>query len=209
MTGVLPQVDPGLLYRFRDGDEIAFAEIYRLCAPALYHRIMRLLKDIDTTEEILQDVFLKLWEHRERIDPELGFRTYLYRIADNLAIDVFRKISRDRSLQKELWARSVGFCLQKEEAFGITDHYQLVAEAIDTLPPKRKQILVFCKLEEKSYQEVAELMGISVSTVSNQLVRAVKDIKSYVSRMAGKQFSTIVLLISYYLTCILLLKNFH
>lgn len=49
------------------------------------------------------------------IEPERGFRTYLYRMADNRAVDAFRKISRDKSLQEELWVKSVGFCLQTEE----------------------------------------------------------------------------------------------
>lgn len=196
MTSSLPEVDSDLLHRLKDGDEVAFAAIYRLCAPVLYHRLLRLLKDVAITEEILQDVFLKLWEHRMHIEPERGFRTYLYRMADNRAVDAFRKISRDKSLQEELWIRSVSFCLQTEELFGAKDDFQLVAEAIEGLPPKRKQILIFCKLEEKSYQEVAELMGISVSTVSNQLVKAIKEIKSYVTRSAGSRSSAIILILS-------------
>lgn len=196
MTGSLPEVDADLLHGLREGDEAAFAAIYRLCAPALYHRLLRLLKDVAITEEILQDVFLKLWEHRQRIEPDRGFRTYLYRMADNRAIDVFRKISRDKNLQQELWASNVSFCLQSEDVFMTKDDYQLVSDAIDQLTPKRKQILIFCKLEEKSYQEVANLMGISVSTVSNQLVKAIKEIKNYVSRSAGPQSSAIILFIS-------------
>ncbi|KAA0992091.1 RNA polymerase sigma factor [Dyadobacter aurulentus] len=196
MTGSLPEVDAGLLNGLREGDEAAFAAIYRLCAPAIYHRLLRLLKDVAVTEEILQDVFLKLWLHRARIEPERGFRTYLYRMADNRAIDVFRKISRDKDLQEELWASNNGFDVQADEQFSTEEDYQLVAEAINRLPPKRRQILIFCKLEEKSYQEVADLMGISVSTVSNQLVTAIKEIKLYVNRSARSHSSAVILFMS-------------
>ncbi|GGC15742.1 MULTISPECIES: RNA polymerase sigma factor [Dyadobacter] len=196
MTGSLPEVDADLLHGLREGDEAAFAAIYQLCAPALYRRLLRLLKDVAITEEILQDVFLKLWEHRRRIEPARGFRTYLYRMADNRAIDAFRKISRDKNLQQELWASDIGSYVQEDELFNTKDDYQLVADAIDQLSPKRRQVLILCKLEDKSYREVADLMGISVSTVSNQLVKAIKEIKSYVNRSAGNHSSAVVLFMS-------------
>ncbi len=189
-------IGPDLLRKLRDGDESAFGTIYQSYAPLLYQRLVRLLKDIDMTEEILQDVFLKLWEKRALIDPERGFRTYLYRIADHLAVDVFRKISRDKALQQELWANSASFYFQAEEAFIAKEERQLIADAIDRLPAKRKQILILCKLEDKSYQEVADLMGVSVSTVSNQLVKAIKEIKTHVTRSARGEHSVILLLLS-------------
>ena len=172
-----PKVSADLLRCLRDGDATAFRKTYEIFAPILYQRLLRLLKDTDTVEEILQDTFLKLWEKRAQIDPEQAFTTYLYRIADHLAMDVFRKISRDKALQQELWASTLSFYLHTEETLLAKEQQELIASAIDQLPPKRKQILILCKLEEKSYQEVADLMGISVSTVSNQLVKAVKEIK--------------------------------
>lgn len=175
-----PTVGVELLRRLRDGDAAAFEETYAAFAPALYRRLLRLLKDTDTVEEILQDTFLKLWEKRAQIDARQGFKTYLYRIADHLAIDLFRKISRDKAMQQELWASTVSFYLHTEENLIAKEQRQLIAHAIEKLPPKRKQILLLCKMEEKSYQEVAELMGISMSTVSNQLVKALKEIKSYI-----------------------------
>lgn len=193
------KVDTDLLRKLRDGDTTAFGKIYTIFAPVLYQRLLRLLKDTDTVEEILQDTFLKLWEKRTQIDPEQAFTTYLYRIADHLAMDVFRRISRDKALQQELWASTISFYLHTEETFLAKEQRQLISTAIEQLPPKRKQILILCKLEDKSYQEVAELMGISVSTVSNQLVKAIKEIKSYVLRFSHSEHAVIVsLLLSLY-----------
>ncbi|MFC7524502.1 RNA polymerase sigma factor [Parapedobacter sp. GCM10030251] len=192
-----PKVDTDLLRMLRNGDAIAFGKIYKIFAPILYQRLLRLLKDTDTVEEILQDTFLKLWEKRGQIDPEQAFTTYLYRIADHLAIDVFRRISRDKALQQELWASTISFYLHTEETFLAKEQRQLISTAIEQLPPKRKQILILCKLEDKSYQEVAELLGISVSTVSNQLVKAIKEIKNYVLQSArGEQVIILSLLLS-------------
>ena len=195
-----PKVSVDLLRNLRDGDAMAFQKIYERFAPVLYQRLLRLLKDPDTVEEILQDAFLKLWEKRAQIDPEQAFTTYLYRIADHLAMDVFRKISRDKALQQELWASTLSFYLHTEETFLAKEQQHLLTTAINQLPPKRKQILILCKLEEKSYQEVADLMGISVSTVSNQLVKAIKEIKhSLLQSTRSEQMIFSLLLLSFYL----------
>lgn len=200
MPHPLPKVNADLLRMLREGDAAAFGKIYKIFAPVLYQRLLRLLKDTDTVEEILQDTFLKLWEKRAQIDPEQAFTTYLYRIADHLAIDVFRRISRDKALQQELWASTISFYLHTEETFLAKEQRQLISTAIEQLPPKRKQILVLCKLEDKSYQEVAELMGISVSTVSNQLAKAIKEIKDFVLRSTrGEQAVILSLLLSSYI----------
>ncbi len=169
MPHPLTKVNTDLLRMLRDGNATAFGKIYEIFAPALYRRLLRLLKDIDIVEEVLQDTFLKLWEKRADIDPEQAFTTYLYRIADHLAIDVFRRISRDKALQQDLWASTVSFYPHTEETFLAKEQQQLISTAIERLPPKRKQILILCKPEDKSCQEVAELMGISASTVSNRL----------------------------------------
>lgn len=195
MTPSSPNISVNLLCKLRDGDTLAFEEIYKMLAPQLYQRLLRLFKDTTTVEEIVQDTFLKLWEKRQKIDPEQGFKTYVYRIADHLAIDLFRKISRDKALQEELWASTVSFCLQTEETMIGKEQHQLVVQAIQRLSPKRRQVVLMCKLEGRSYQEVADAMGISVSTVSNQLVKAIKEIKRYVLRAGhGEQIVLLYLL---------------
>src|SRR3546814_970792 len=68
-------------------------------------------------------------------------------------------VSRDKVLQQELWVNTLTFYLHTEETFLAKEQRQLISMAIEQLPPKRKQILIWCKLEDKSYQEVAELMG--------------------------------------------------
>lgn len=173
-------VEKRLLEEMQQGRIAAFNQLYSQYAPILYQRLLRLLKNPDSVEEILQEVFLKIWNKHEEIVPEKGFKTFIYRMADNMAIDLFRKIGRDKALQLELWAASISFYLHTEEKLLNKEKVRIVHEAIQSLPPKRRDILVQCKLEDKSYKEVAEKMGISVSTVSNQLVSAMKDVKEYI-----------------------------
>lgn len=169
-----------LLEEMKQDNIAAFNQLYNKYAPILYQRLLRLLKNPESVEEILQDVFLKIWNKREEIKPEKGFKTFIYRMADHMAIDLFRKIGRDKAMQLELWAASVSFHLHTEEQVFDKEKAGIIQEAIRSLPPKRREILIQCKLEDKSYKEVAEMMGISVSTVSNQLVSAMKDIREYI-----------------------------
>src|SRR5690606_9522988 len=169
-----------LLKEMRTGSIAAFNQLYSKYAPILYQRLLRLLKNPESVEEILQDVFLKIWNKRAEIEPEKGFKTFIYRVADNMAIDLFRKIGRDKALQLELWAASISFYLHTEEKIIDKEKADILRQAIQNLSPKRREIVVLCKLEDKSYKEVAAQMGISVSTVSNQLVAAMKDMKKFI-----------------------------
>jgi len=169
-----------LLKEMRTGSVVAFNQLYSRYAPILYKRLLRLLKNPESVEEILQDVFLKIWNKRAEIEPEKGFKTFIYRVADNMAIDLFRKIGRDKALQLELWAASISFYLHTEEKIIDKEKADILRQAIQNLSPKRREIVVLCKLEDKSYKEVAAQMGISVSTVSNQLVAAMKDMKKFI-----------------------------
>jgi len=97
-------------------------------------------------------------------------------------MDFFRKVQRDKALQLEIWASAIELYYHTEEKLFFKDKQQMLTNAIDSLSPKRKKILLLNKFEDKSYKEIADLLGISVSTVSNQLVSALKDIKEYIQK---------------------------
>lgn len=170
------------LEKLKNGDLASFNEIYYQYSPKIYVRLIKLVKDQIVAEEILQDVFTKVWVNRAKIDPTKGFVSFLNHISDNLAIDFFRKVQRDKSLQLELWVSAIELYYHTEEHIYLKDTQDMLAKAIDSLSPKRKEILILNKFQEKSYKEIAEELGISVSTVSNQLVSAMKDIKEYIQK---------------------------
>jgi len=174
--------EAAILEKLKDGDLNSFNEIYFQYSPKIYVRLIRLVKDQTIAEEILQDVFTRIWLHREKIDPTKGFVSFLNHISDNLAMDFFRKVQRDKALQLEIWASAIELYYHTEEKLFLKDKQQILSKAIDSLRPKRKEILMLNKFEDKSYKEIADLLGISVSTVSNQLVSALKDIKEYIQK---------------------------
>ena len=194
----MPEQEKEILLRMLRGDELAFEKIYRLYSPGLYGKLLKLIKSVPQTEEILQDVFLKVWEYRGSIDPEKSFRAFLFKIAENKAYDFFRKVARDKKMEAELIALSTLDYLALEEFVAGDEKSVLLENAIHKLPPQRQQVFRLCKLEGKSYREVSELLGISLSTISDHIVKATKSVREHLesSNSALLRFAIIAWLIS-------------
>lgn len=166
------------------GDKQAFTVLYRKYSPQLYTSFLRLVKCEDTAKEILQDAFLKLWELRATIRPEKSFRAFLYKVAENLVYDYFRKVARDKRLENHLIAVATTHYHHPDELLVFNESQRLIQQAIDHLPPTRKKIFTLCKIEGKSYDEIAGLLSISTSTISDHMVKANRFLKSYLHQHA-------------------------
>lgn len=159
-----------LLCQVIDGDRRAFGTLYQLYrTPALRCCIM-LIKDEAEAENVLHEVFLKIWEKREQINPGLNFSSYLFTCLRNCAFDHFKRLEKDRRLRKHYLQQVT--CQPHEETENKDEQFKLLDAVVGSLSEKRKQALVLNVYEGKSYQEIAELMDISKNTVKNQLVKA-------------------------------------
>src|SRR5690606_5669835 len=118
------------------------------------HSLLHLLKSDILVEEVLQDVFLKIWEQRASIDPTRSFKAYLYRIAENRVYDFFRKAAKERGILQEIIAANSELYTHVEEALLRKENSELLNDVLARLPYQRKRIFVACKLEGKSYKEV-------------------------------------------------------
>lgn len=165
-----------------EGDEAAFEKLYRLYSGRLLAYLIKLLKSEYIACEVLQDVFIQVWNHRQHIDAEQSFRSYLFRIAENRVFDIFRKGARDKKLQAVLIHSAYKAYDPIEEAVCVKERNQLLREAIDALPPKRRQVFQLVKMEERSYEEVSHLLHVSVSTVNDHIVKATKSIRENLER---------------------------
>lgn len=164
--------------RLTEGDERAFEKIYQLYSPRLYPKLLRLLKSVASTEEILQEVFIKIWEYRASIDPEKSFRAFLFKIAENKVYDFFRKVSRDQKFKADLIAIATDNDMVFREFINNDEKLVLLQNAIGLLPAQREQVFRLIKLERRSYREVSELLGISLSTISDHVVKATKAVRT-------------------------------
>lgn len=171
-------VEHELLRQLKGGSEDAFREVYHTYSKPLLSRLIKLVKIEAVACELLQDTFLRLWTKREQLDTSRAIRPYLYRIAENVAVDFFRKASKDRQMQQELVLR--GSLHYEQDDFNTykESDFVLLKDIIELLPPQRKLIFSLIKLENKSYDEVSEQLHISRSTISDHIVKSTKFIRS-------------------------------
>ncbi|WP_304068161.1 RNA polymerase sigma factor [Pedobacter glucosidilyticus] len=163
-----------------NGNQNAFNQLYQKYSGLIYQKIFLMTKYEHIADELLQDIFLKVWSNRVSINPDKSFKAWLYTIAQNVVYDYYRKLAHDKKMQDyfiesftNLYSETEDYLLNKERS-------AILNAALETLSPKRREIFRLCKFEDKSYKEVADLLQISPSTVSNQLVAATKSIKEYV-----------------------------
>lgn len=168
-----------LLSQLRLGNEEAFGKIYKIYSSSLYSNLLRLVKLEAEAKEILQDVFLKIWLSRGNIDLDKSFGAYLTKIAENKVYDFFRKMARDKKKETMFLEMASSFFLGEEELNLSEEKAAMLDKAIELLPDQRQQVFRLCKLEGKTYKEVSELLNISVSTISDHIVKATKAIKAY------------------------------
>ena len=182
-----------LLLLLKQGDREAFAKIHSFYNHHLHRGLMQIVKLEADAEEVLQETFLKLWEIREQIDPEKSFLSFLSTIATNKAFDSVRKTARDKKKRLLYTEIATSAYQHVEELFSRKENLVLVQQAIGQLPPLRQKVFRLCKMEEKSYREVSEQLGISVSTVSDHMVKASAFIKTYLHNHGRNLLSFLIL----------------
>jgi len=171
-----------LLVQLREGSELAWDYFYHHYHIGVYRKLIKMVKIEAIAEELVQDVFVKLWNKRHLIDPDQPFKAYLYTIAQNLVYDFYRKLAKDKRLQGQVKALTVDLYQHIEEGIYLKETQGILHQAIDHLPSQQKLIFTLCKLEGKSYEYVGTTLGISPSTVNNHIVKATKKIKGYIFR---------------------------
>lgn len=181
-----------LLIMMKNDDKDAFIEIYNHYRQPLRAFIIRFVKVPFYAEDILQDVFLKLWEIRSRVNPDLEFKAYLYRITRNLVYKFLKKLASDEMMQTQ----AMHHFQRNENPVQLQvewkQYEEKVNEAILQLPPKRQMVFRLCREQNKSYDEVSMELNISRNTVKEHMVLAMKNIEAYLKVNSGITFPLVM-----------------
>ena len=180
LTAAPPYTEKELLDRLQQDDESAFTALYHLYSQRLYANLLKLVKSTAIAEELLQDIFVLIWEKRHTIEINSSFRAWLFRIGENKVYDFFRKLKRDEQLHTYVRAMASLEYTHIEESILSRENNLLLHAAIGKLPPQRRQVFQLCKLQGKSYQEVSALLGISTSTINDHIVKATRSIRQFI-----------------------------
>ena len=180
------EVEQQLLIEACNGDMDSYEELQLLLAPPIQRFVARLVNDPYIEDDIVQDVFIKFYQHMHRIDPVSHLRPYIFRIARNRCYDELRRKGRydEVSLDDEPVQVRVSFTQAhtQPQPDDIT-HWLLlhleVREAIDQLPESQRQALILYSEENMSYAEIAEIMEVSIGTVKSRIYYAKKNLRQY------------------------------
>lgn len=177
-----------LLTRVATGNREAFTQLYTTHLNSLYRFIFLFTKSREESEEILQDLFIKIWENREKLREVDSFKNYIFRIAKNKMLDnirhlqtrqrVFAEIKRTKDIAE---STTTDQCVYRE-------YYHVVQQAIEKLPPKRKLIFRLNIENGFSPDEIAHKLNISKSVVQKQTYKASHFVREYLFKHSEISF---------------------
>jgi RNA polymerase sigma-70 factor, ECF subfamily len=191
MESELNSSDNMLVIRIRNDSKDAFKLLYNRYNKKLYYFSLRYLGDNEEAEELVQSVYINIWEHRKSLDETMSVKSYIYRSAVNYIYNYLKK--------KAIRARYVEAELQKGELQSNQTYDQIffhdlessITSIVETLPPQQQKIFQLSRLEGLSHEEIAKNLDLSIRTVENQIYRALKIIKS---KVKGEIFSMFLIL---------------
>lgn len=178
--------DSELLKEVKKSSQAAFRELFVRYEKKVFAFSMKLLRDTASAEEIVQEVFVKLWEYKDRIDHELPIGALLFKITRNHVLNYLRKQSRETASRSQ-YAESLMHIENQTENEILTNEYlKIFDQAVADLPEGFRKVYLMSRNEGKTYQQIAETLNISKDTVRIQLIKSLKLIrKKLLNHMAS------------------------
>jgi RNA polymerase sigma-70 factor (family 1) len=168
-----------LLVLLQEGSRGAFKTIYLSYYNKIYVYALKFTKSTDLAEDIAQDVFIKVWENRQSLTEITFFRGYLFTICKNQTLNLLSRAATEARIKTSILSAFAGFHSDDENKIQSAEYERLLNEAIEHLPPKRKEIFRLCKVEGLSYEEAAGRLGITTGTVNDHIVKATRSVREY------------------------------
>jgi len=170
-----------IIQRLRTGDEKAFRQIYDLYAGRLQAFALRIVKSPTLAEDLIQDIFVNLWELRESLDPQKNFQSFLYTITRNHALNLLKRSSANAVVLNEIFIHAAKTSNTTEDLIEFDETSRILHEAVEQLPPQQRRVFEMCKLNGLSYEQAAAELNISPGTINAHMVKSIRFIKTYLS----------------------------
>jgi RNA polymerase sigma-70 factor (ECF subfamily) len=174
-----------LLKEIAGGDQDAFKQLFNSYHQMLGAFIFGITRSREHSEEVVLDVFLKIWITREALAEVKNFKAYLFIVSRNAAISSLRKIIRERK-QREQWTKDLPVN-DSGESNTVEPYLSLIDEAINNLSPQRKKIYILSREKGLKYDQIATQLGISAFTVRAHIQQGVSAIVEYVKSRMGSE----------------------
>ncbi len=181
MSGKAESDDQALVARLRNHDQAAFIALYDRYHETLYRWVIQVVKIPEAAEDIVQETFIKIWEIKHRLVPELSFSAYLFRISRHAAFRMLKKIARHDEMRRQVCYFAGCYSEDIENHLQWQQYQQMLEDAVNRLPNQRQRVFKLSRYQNKTYDEIACELDISRNTVKEHMVRALQDIRYYFS----------------------------
>jgi len=172
-----------LTRRIKLSDAEAFKTVFAFYHEGIFNFVHYKLGNVAAAEDIVQEVFIKLWENRHQIKEDRSLKSYLFTIANNLALNYLRhaKVAmkfQQAQIQESIPDESPQNLLEKKE------FHEKLLTGIAALPEKQRLVFMMSRMEQLSYQEIAERLDISIKTVESHIGNALKTLRKLLQTAA-------------------------
>lgn len=171
------------LLKIAEGDEFAFRQLVNSYYNKLGSFVLGLTGSRQLTEEIVQDIFLKVWQGREDLGEIKKFDSWLFILTRNHCFNCLKQISREQR-RRMRWEQDILAAGPTTEELQEQDdrHAELLEQAIDQLPPQQRKVYILSRREGLSSLDITERLGLSIDTVKKHRSRAAQNVKAYLLR---------------------------
>ena len=170
-------IDPKVIKRLSEGDQGAFRVVFEHYYPRVYEFIRRIVKSDTISEDIAQDIFVKIWERREMFGVEVqSFGKYIYVMSRNAAINAIRRTGRITPLVEDAVNRSENFSI--EDDYYAREKELIIRLTVCQMPEQRRRIFEMSRYMGMDNQTIATTLNLSKKTVENHLTLALKTLRA-------------------------------
>lgn len=177
-------IEKNILHNLKNGDSKAFERIFNFWYEPLVHFADEYISDIESARNIIQNIFLKLWEKHELVDPDSNLKSYLYIAARNACLSHIRHLKVESAFFKKSLRNSEDLQLNydaleelKMEQIDFLKLEKLIQDTIDSLPERCREVFLMSRYEEMKNKEIAEKLDISVKAVEANITRALTKLR--------------------------------
>ena len=181
------------------GSQAALGELYARYSKQLIYLCKQFLKDETDAEDIVQDIFLKLWETRHLLGAVSSFSGFAKTMTKNHAKDKLKHADVHLRFARNMLINGIDLTNETEESIIDNDYTELLNELIERLPPKQKEIFRLSRIEGFTYKEISELKQLSIENVRKHASLSTKKIEEQINQYIGIHFKTVIFLLLLFL----------
>ena len=190
--------DKELVALLKDGSQAAFSELYARYKDELFYYCKQYLKDEDGAKDIVQDIFMQLWETHESLNVTSSFGGYIYGSARNRILKLIRQFDVHSRYAQHVLFNAKELTNETEDSIIEKDYADLLNILVERLPPMQKEVFRLYRIEELTYKEIAELLQISGENVRKHASLAMKKMKSLVAKHTDIHFHKVILFLIFF-----------